>query len=300
MLSAQRSKTDLRQRFSPRELAFLGSLRWIGLTLIIILIIPLFLRLSLWQFHRLDARRAANSAVTAGLAIAPIPLPNDTSGTSIGSHPLREWQPVTLTGSWVPGTTILARKHWRGDSIGFYIVDAFTTDAGIVVPVVRGWMSPVTQAGIAPRVLRPPHGQVTVHGWIREMEKGVAQSGLPAKQIQWINAEAFAIWPSTGVGSATMASVWVQSDQSRNQLNVLWETKAHSSIDDTSAPTVGAATAPAGVFDIPSPELSEGWHLSYAWQWRTFALLALVGWMILVRTELLRRREAQSVDSAVS
>ena len=36
---------------------------------------------------------------------------------------------------------------------------------------------------------------------------------------------------------------------------------------------------------IPEPERGDGPHLSYAIQWFTFSLLAIVGWALVVRRE---------------
>jgi len=53
-------------------------------------------------------------------------------------------------------------------------------------------------------------------------------------------------------------------------------------------------TPPSGVLPVPAPlpELTEGTHLSYAFQWFAFATIAAVGYVILVRREVIEERRA--------
>jgi surfeit locus 1 family protein len=50
---------------------------------------------------------------------------------------------------------------------------------------------------------------------------------------------------------------------------------------------------PSGELPLPEPppELTEGPHLSYAFQWFAFATIAAVGYVILVRREVVERRD---------
>ena len=43
----------------------------------------------------------------------------------------------------------------------------------------------------------------------------------------------------------------------------------------------------SGLTQIPAPEITEGPHRSYALQWIFFAVMAVIGWCVLVRNECL-------------
>src|SRR5262249_56582355 len=54
----------------------------------------------------------------------------------------------------------------------------------------------------------------------------------------------------------------------------------------------GASINEAGtnsIIAVPPPELGEGPHLSYAFQWFTFTLIAIVGYPIILRRVIIRR-----------
>ena len=60
-------------------------------------------------------------------------------------------------------------------------------------------------------------------------------------------------------------------------------------------------TPPAtdGLVPVDPPELTEGNHFSYALQWFSFAIIAGVGLVVLIRSDLRdRRRAAKAAESA--
>jgi len=47
----------------------------------------------------------------------------------------------------------------------------------------------------------------------------------------------------------------------------------------------------AEIRELPAPEVTEGNHRSYAIQWTFFEFLTVVGWVVLVRNEVIERRK---------
>lgn len=257
---------------------FLAQPRWIVATAVLLLLVPAFLELSLWQFHRLDARRASNLEISSALSAPPKPIENvlesSTTPHSVALAKEQEWHRVTLNGSWLAGSTVYARRHWRGNRVGFYVVDAFRLRGGSVVAVARGWIPPAALTERATANTIPPANSVILVGWLRAAEKGTCPADLPKQQISAINPSCLI---NRGWTSALLPTVWVQADAAGTSSTALW-----------ALPNKAAADA----FDIPSPDLSEGPHLSYAWQWRLFAALSVIGWVVLIRTERIRIRES--------
>lgn len=240
-----------------------------------LVLIPVFLELSMWQFHRLDGRRQANHLLLVALEQPPTPFEQVLTKSDAGAAQisLAEWTPVVLRGAWVTGSTVLARRHWRGDRVGHYVIDPFQLNNGPVVPVARGWMAPAEADNKAIGALAPPRDQaVSLVGWVRRYESPSCPSDLPKSQIAGVNPGCL---KTVGWDTSQLAAVWVQVDRGRTLDNDLWL-----------SPNDGES-----VLDIPPPEITEGSHLSYAWQWRLFALLSVVGWIILVRTEQARERQ---------
>ena len=257
-----------------RLYSFLWRPRWIAVTAVMLLLIPAFLELSLWQFHRLDARRHSNLVVSTALLAPATPL-DAVFPLNVGVPLDRtlEWRPVTLRGSWVNAPTAYARRHWRGNRVGFYAVNAFRLSSGRIVAIARGWLSPTGLDQSDPTALTSPNTTVEVNGWLRAAESTRCPADLPESQITGLNQNCFMAkgWPRS-----IESSLWVQANWQATAPEALW-----------ASPDAAQRSA----LDIPPPELSEGPHLSYAWQWRLFALLSVVGWTILVRTERIRLLE---------
>ena len=260
------------------DFRFLAQPRWIAATAVLLLLVPAFLELSLWQFHRLDARRASNLGISSALSAPPVPIENalvsSTTPDSVALAKDREWRRVTLNGSWLAGSTVYARRHWRGNRVGLYVVDAFRLRGGSVVAVARGWIPPTALTEKVTANTKPPVNPVNLVGWLRAAENGTCPPDLPNQQISVINPSCLM---NRGWTSALLPTIWVQADSAGSPSTALWALPSKAAAD---------------VFDIPSPELSEGPHLSYAWQWRLFAVLSVIGWVVLIRTERIRIREA--------
>jgi cytochrome oxidase assembly protein ShyY1 len=60
------------------------------------------------------------------------------------------------------------------------------------------------------------------------------------------------------------------------------------------------AVTPADPVPVPAPQLGEGNHLSYAFQWFIFAVCVLIGWVLAVQRSIRTRRAAAEATADAS
>ena len=245
---------------------FLLSRRWVALTLITLLLIPVTIRLGFWQLHRHESRVARNTLIGHSLTADPVAFESLSPGPGVAVPTDLTWRAVTSTGSYDTAHEFVVRQRTDsgGDAVGYFVITPLTlADGRGDVLVNRGWVRPGDDATSYPQVPAAPAGQVTVTGRLRADEttagSGIRErGGLPDRQYMLINA-------------AQQARV-------------------------TGRPLLGgylelAATTPdPGPRDqaqlLPAPNHSEiGPHMAYALQWWLFAALLPVGLGILIRRE---------------
>ena len=72
--------------------------RWVALTLLVIVLSLVMIRLGQWQLHRLSGRREANNIIRTNHSKPPVEW-----STLMGDHevtPQQQWRPVTITGTF--------------------------------------------------------------------------------------------------------------------------------------------------------------------------------------------------------
>jgi len=241
---------------------------------------PALWSLSQWQWRRLHQRQAYNSVVLHDQALAPITitqLPHTTSsdGIHIGSD--HEWQSVYATGTWDLAHQVLVRKKSQESDLGFWVMTPLVFSDGTALLVNRGWRAAEKSATDTPSVIAPPTGTIEILGRIRNVKPRTknAPTDLPTGQVDLV--EPHEIVP----GASTITDVYVEMTNSRPD-------------------SVSSDLTP-----IPAPEITEGPHRSYALQWIFFMIMTAIGWVVLVRNEVLEQRATlpsnhDSNDSSVS
>jgi cytochrome oxidase assembly protein ShyY1 len=242
--------------------------RWIGLALVVLLIVSLCLLAARWQWHRRESRLAHNALVNSHLAAQPV-APQHLLSVDAPLPADDEYAMVTATGSWDPGHQVLARNHLG--RAGYDVLTPFVTGSGPALLVDRGWIPLSEQgAGSAPDVPQPTTGDVSIVVRMRQTESPRSTDNLPPGQVYAIDVPAIAgglPYPVYG-GYGELVS----QDPSLGSTPVLPD----------------------------APDLSTGPHLIYAIQWTCFALIALVGYGVLVRREVLERRARVSAGQPVT
>lgn len=220
--------------------------RWIAGHLLVVLAVITFVNLGFWQLRRLDERRAYNALVTQRLDAAPVSL--DELVARFGDDPdALEFRRVVVNGRYQPEGQLLTAPRSRDGRPGPQVLTVLDAGDGTPVLVDRGWI-PFDRAAV--QAPAPPEGSVHVEGIVRGPEPGALGTGEQVARI---------VPRQIGERSGQpLTAFYVQ----------LWEQRP---------PVSASGPLPGG-----PPELSEGSHRSYAVQWFAFAMIALVGYPVLL------------------
>ena len=240
-------------------LRFLARPRWIGLTVFAIVIVGVCVRLGMWQLDRLEERREFNARYAAGLDAAPVPIEDLlTEGGALA------YRRAIATGRFDTAHEVILYGRTLDGQAGNHLLTPLVLADGRAVIVDRGWVPfeldepPVVEAA-------PPSGEVEVRGPLFATQPGGAGEVQPGADrvttVRTVDVEAIARDLPYDV--------------------VPWFLQLQ-----TQSPPAGDLPLPE-----PPPELTEGPHLSYTFQWFAFATIAAVGYVILVRREVLERRD---------
>jgi cytochrome oxidase assembly protein ShyY1 len=228
---------------------YLTKPRWLVGHVIVVALAVLFVNLGFWQLRRLDERKQHNALVLARSATTT-PLADGT--------PLA-YRRVTVTGTFDPAHELLVRFRSRNGLPGYEVVTPLVTGSGPVVLVDRGWVPldagdqwPVASAA-------PPGGEVTVVGLLAPSEGGgLRLERRPGKAPVIGSIDVAALERAKAVAPAGLYPL-------------------HLVAETTVPATTGNYPAP-----VDPPDLGEGPHLSYAFQWFSFATVGVVGWVLLL------------------
>lgn len=231
---------------------------WVALTVgVVLFAIACFTLLAPWQFQRNDDKRTLNEAVRASFTEPAQPieqLPPDAP---------TEWRQVILTGSYLPHAEVVARLRTVQGEPAFEVLTPLRLTSGQTVLINRGFLRPASgrsgaRGSQVPAYPPAPAGEVTVMGRLRDNEPGgrtpVTDGGV--RQVYAID--------SGTVGRLTgepLRTGYVQLNPGQ----------------------------PGVLGALPLPRLDAGPYLSYALQWVAFGVIALVGWVLMVRRELAER-----------
>jgi surfeit locus 1 family protein len=241
---------------------FLLRRRWVGLTLFAVVVVGVCVRLGLWQLDRLEGRREFNDRYASGLAKAPRPLEDLLrEGGALAYR-----QAIAIGRYDTEHEVILYGRSLEGQA-GNHVLTPLVLPDGRAVVVDRGWVPfemDEPPVGGAP----PGETEVEVQGTLFAPQPGGAGE-IEAGQDR----------------VTRMRSVDVDAIARDVPYDLVpWFLQLRSQI-----PSGGDLPVPA-----PLPELDDGPHLSYAFQWFAFATIAAVGYVILVRREVADRRGTAS------
>jgi cytochrome oxidase assembly protein ShyY1 len=236
-------------------LRFLLRPRWLALTGLVLLLVPLFLRLSQWQYDRHLDRRASADVVRANIDRPPAPLADVLPAATAVTDAVR-WRQVTLTGRWDADAEVLVRNRPFEGRSGLLVVTPLVPASGPALLVARGHVPAAASATDRPDVPAAQPGEVTVVARLRPGETPRSVEGLPPGQVLAVDPDALA-----------------------DELGYPLVDGYGELVSEQPAP----ADAPT---PVEGPSVSPGPHLSYAVQWVLFALLAVGGWVMLAWREV--------------
>jgi surfeit locus 1 family protein len=217
----------------------------------------LFVCLGVWQVSRLGERRAYNHMVASRLAEAAIPLravPDD----SAQNH----YRRVRFSGTFDFAHEVVLTDRVRDGAPGVYLVTPLHPDSGelgdTAVLVERGWVyAPDGMSVDETRWQELAH--VSGTGYVIELApwRGPAELSDRPRAFRWLDRAA--VERTVGYPIADYTIVLEPNPASPG------------------TPRTAAADAPRVPIRVSPPALDDGPHLSYAIQWFSFALIAIVG-----------------------
>ena len=216
----------------------------------------LFVRLGLWQVDRHRERSALNAGLEARLAVAPVPLGARASDTTNA-----RWTSVTVRGRFRYDLEQVQGSRANKGSPGVHLLTPLErADNDTLVLVTRGWVYSANAADVDLARWREADS-VTLSGYLLPL----APDGPPA--------------PAAGAPIRALHRAAIEARLGRPVAPV--------QIVMTSDSLARADSVPRR---LPPPTLDAGPHRSYALQWFSFAIVAVVGGIALFRRSLAAER----------
>jgi cytochrome oxidase assembly protein ShyY1 len=251
-------------------IALLRQPRWAGLALVAVAMSVLFWWLGTWQWGRHVERAERNDAIAAALAEPPAPLaavvaePDQVPESAV-------YRSVTATGTYLATSQVLQRNP-RGRS-GFAVITPLALTDGGTLWVDRGWVpASSTDINTPATDVAPPAGPVEVTVRMRSPQPPSGRQA-PTGQIYDITPQSMGTSPGDDLPEPVYASYGELVDQD---------------------------PAPDPALELPEPgDVGIGVHLFYAIQWWLFIVIAIAGYLALLRRESRETaRDAPSVDES--
>lgn len=239
-----------------RNWRFAFSRRWFGYLAVAVVFAIVCVLLSNWQLSRLEEKRLENSRVIENYDSDPVPL-DEVLTDREGWSEEDTWTPVRMTGSYLEDEQVLVRNRPRNGQPGFEVLTPLQLTDGSVFIVDRGWLPTGNAQDLPDVVPAPPTGEITVTARLKPGEPALQGRGAAAGQIATVELAQFA-----------------------DRIDAPVYTAAYGLLESEDP-------APADARPLPAfkPELDEGSHLSYAFQWLVFGLLGFAFLAYAVREE---------------
>lgn len=234
---------------------FVLSSRWFGyLTLVIVFAIGCVF-LSHWQFDRREEAATEVARVSENWESAPRSL--DAAMPELNEfNEDNKWMSVAVSGEYLTDEQLLVRGRPYGGQPGFEVLVPLKLESGEIIVVDRGWVPSGNSQDAPDSVPAAPTGPVNAVIRLKPSEPTVFGRSAPEGQIATIHLPAIAeiLGDSTYTGAYGLLA--------------------------TETPAVEVRPRA-----YPKPLLDEGAHLSYAFQWVAFGVLAFIGLGWAVRQE---------------
>lgn len=219
-------------------------------TIVMVLLVPLFTALGLWQLDRADQKRALALKLEQRRKLPPLVLAGELPATD-----QLEYREVTAQGRLLSEKTILIENRKYRGKTGFHVITPLQLmDSGHIVLVNRGWISP--QQAIDPPGISQSAGELTIRGQASiplppalDLSRPPTESGETLPHWPFLTLEHYAAWSGLQV----------------QPFMILQAT------DDGSG----------FVREWPEPQVNVGMHIGYAIQWFAFALIVPLIWLRL-------------------
>ena len=245
---------------------FAFSQRWFGYLALVIAFAVGCVFLSHWQFDRRQEAAAEVARVSANWEAAPLQLERvmpDLTEFDVEN----KWMSVAVSGEYQVSEQLLVRGRPYAGQPGFEVLVPFQLENGRVIVVDRGWVPAGNSQDSPDSVPAPPSGRVDIVVRLKPSEPTVQGRSAPTGQVATIHLPTVAelLDEPTYIGGYGLLA--------------------------SESPSV--ADMPLA---YPKPLLDEGAHLSYAFQWVAFGVLAFIGLGWAIRQEYRLINEADPVE----
>ncbi len=208
--------------------------------------------LSWWQFSRREERVQKINTVIENYDKFAVPFADLDWELFENGEPINEWRPVTVSGTYLTEEAVLVRNRPLSGQGGFLQLVPLLLDDGQILIVDRGWLATgvrVTEASSNP-LPNPVAHTLTVR--LRAAEPDLNRAPVPGQ-----------------LASVNPALLFDQLSEYGTVVSDRYGRLATESPSYENAP-----------FPMPMPSLNEGNHLSYAFQWIIFGIMAfiVIGW----------------------
>jgi len=237
---------------------------WLALVLVFSIATSL---LSWWQFSRREEAVNKIDLVLENYDSAPVPLSELIWEIDENGNAKSEWQSVLVTGEYVSEYTTLVRNRPLSGQPGFLQLVPLRLQNGEILIVERGWLAGSSDITTPQSNPLPDSGlkELVVRLRAPEMDLGKAEV---AGQLASINLDLL-VERFSGIGR-------VIPDYYGRLVSE----------------TPGSNEYPIA---LPRPSLNEGNHLSYAFQWIIFGLMAFIAFLWAYRNDKRLQLESQGL-----
>lgn len=247
--------------------------RWLLGHLLALGLVVLFVNFGFWQLRRLAQRETYNTLLESRLTADPQPFGeligeySSTASEEAEASASVLYRRASATGRFDTANEILLRSRAYDGSPGYHVLTPLRFSGGRALLVDRGWVPfalddpPISEAA-------PPDAPVRVTGILKPAEVPPAGGGF-LDRLGLIQKD-----PAEG---KLEAAFFVNPARLERQLPYALEPVFLELASQTPAQTGQLPVPP------PPPDISSGPHLSYAFQWFSFALIGVVGYAVLLR-----------------
>ena len=230
----------------------LAKNRWNSVLQTVAALVVIFgcLYASQWQFHRGTTQMDTNAIIKSNLNLEALRSTDIADLDPIAN----QWRLINITGNFSPDKQELVRNRYFEGKYGFEVLTLFTASTGEKFWVNRGWVAAGVNAATPPTVSKPATGETTIEARIR--------SENLSRQLQ---------------GSFFVTSKTQPKPADMTRIQGIDAEPFYLDLIDSTNGEIKPLT------EIQLPELSNGPHFAYALQWLAFAVLALVGRVLLFR-----------------
>lgn len=216
-------------------------------------------RLGIWQLDRLEQRRERNAAMTRSLALPVLDLGDSLAAIVRDSEPFA-YRRVIARLEPTPLPDFLIRGRSNAGIPGVNVISVRRIRADTAVLVNRGWLPAADAVSVDPRSY-PEQAELAVSGILfpSPTARGGDSRSVPVNEA---NILTFASLPLDSLRSAypgVLLGLYLQQ------------------LEPASAEGLPRRLDP--------PTTDEGPHLGYAFQWFSFAAIALIGMTVLLVRE---------------